>query len=121
MTTVMILQENPGDSDTRFRAVAGTAQSEGETAGAALDALTHQIGDAAEDGMLVVVRPVRPDAFFTQGEQAELGSLMAAWRVARDQNGSLSPQDQARLEQLVEAELKAAGRRSAAMARGIRP
>jgi hypothetical protein len=117
----MILQENPGASDTRFRAVAGAAQSEGETAGAALDALTHQIGDAAESGMFVVVRPVRPDAFFTETEQAELESLMKAWRVARDQNGALAPHDQARLEQLVEAELRAAGRRSAAMAQGIRP
>jgi hypothetical protein len=121
MTTVMILQDNPGASNSRFRAVAGGAQSEGETAGAALDALTEQIGQAASDGMLVVVRPLQPDSFFTEAEQAELKSLMAAWRTARDQNQSLGSADEARLEELVAAELNAAARRSAAMARGAQP
>jgi hypothetical protein len=55
MTTVMILHDNPGAADSRFRAVAGEAQSEGESAGAALDALIEQIGDAVADGMFVVV------------------------------------------------------------------
>jgi hypothetical protein len=121
MTTVMILHDNPGGSDRRFRAVAGAAQSEGETAGAALDALTEQMGDAADNGMLVVVRPIRPDSFFTDAEQAELETLMTAWRAARDQNRSLDDKDQARLEQLVAAELTAAARRSAAMAQGLHP
>jgi hypothetical protein len=119
MTTIMILQNNPGASNSRFRAVADAAQSEGETAGAALDALSEQIGEAIADGMLVVVRPLRPDSFFTEAEQAELESLMTAWRAARDRNRSLDNVKQARLEQLVAAELTAAARRSAAMAQGL--
>ena|SRR5260221_227046 len=121
MTTVTILHDNPGASNSRFRAVTGAAHSEGETAGAALDALTEQIGDAADNGMLVVVRPLRPDSFFTEAEQAELESLMTDWRAARDQNRSLDNDKQARLEQLVAAELTAAARRSAAMAQGLHP
>src|SRR4051794_41040644 len=91
MTTVMILQDNPGASNSRFRAVAGGAQSEGDTAGAALDALTDQIGGAVADGMFVVVRPLRADSYFSESEQAELEALMAAWRTARDQNRALDP------------------------------
>lgn len=121
MTTVMILQDNPGASNSRFHAVAGAAQSEGETAGAALDALSAQIGDAAEDGMLVVVRPLRADSFFTQDEQDELEALMTAWRAARDQNRPLDPQRQARLEELIAAEYRAAARRTASLSRGLRP
>jgi hypothetical protein len=121
MTTVMILPDNPGSADSRFRAVAGSAQSEGSTAGAALDALAAQMGNAAEDGMLVVVRPVRPDSFFSEAERDELEALMTAWRAARDQNRALGAAEQARLEQLVTAELIAAGRRSAALARDMRP
>jgi hypothetical protein len=120
MTTVTILPDNPGSPDTRFRAVAGAAQSEGQTAGEALDALTQQLGGAG-DGMLVVVRAVQPDEFFTAAQQAELGQLMTAWRQARDHGDSLSPEHQARLEQLVEAELVAASRRSAVASRDARP
>jgi len=122
MTTVMILHDQTDDSGARFRAVAGDAQSEGKTVGAALDALAEQMGDpTATEGMLVVVRPLRPDSYFTAAEQAELESLMAAWRIARDQNRSLNHAEQARLEELVSAEWSAAARRSAGMARGLRP
>jgi hypothetical protein len=120
--TVKILQDRPGDSSSRFRAVAGGVQTEGETAGAALDALTEQLGDAAGDPMLVVVaRPFHPDSLFTDAEQAELQGLMNAWRSARDHNSTLAPADEARLEQLVTAELAAAARRSAGLAGGNRP
>src|SRR3954468_17700651 len=97
--TVRILQDKQTDSKGRYRAVAGGVQSEGETAGAALDALTKQMGDAASDPLfVVVVRPFHPDSFFTQSEQAELEALMNAWRSARDQNTTLDPADEARLE-----------------------
>ena len=121
MTTVMILPDNPGSAHSRFRAVAGAAHSEGQTAGAALDALAAQMGDAAEDGMLVVVRPLRPDAYFSEAERDELEALMTAWRAARDENRALGTAQQARLEQLVTAELAGAARRSAELARDVRP
>jgi hypothetical protein len=120
--TVRILKDKQVGASSRFLAVAGGVQSEGETAGAALDALTKQLGDAAGDPMLVVVaRPFHPDSFFTEAEQAELEGLMNAWRSARDHNGTLNPADEARLEQLVTAELTAAARRSATLAQGARP
>jgi hypothetical protein len=58
MTTIMIFRDDSRDPDARFRAVAGDAQSEGKTAGAALDALVERMGDdIVIEGMLVAVRP----------------------------------------------------------------
>jgi hypothetical protein len=45
MNTITIFPENPKAPGTQLRAVAGEKQSVGATAGAALDALTAQLGD----------------------------------------------------------------------------
>jgi hypothetical protein len=60
MTTIAIVPENPQGSPSRFRAVAGEAQSVGATVGQALDALQAQLG-APEQTTLVVVQPMQPD------------------------------------------------------------
>ena len=57
-----------------------------------------------------------PDEFFTAEQQAELGDLMDRWRAARDQSGSFSPQEQARLDALINEELVASGKRAAKLA-----
>ncbi len=44
---------------------------------------------------------------------------MARWRAARDTGISLSPEEQAELDQLVEAEVEASSRRTAAILRDL--
>ena len=119
MTTITIVSESNG-SPTSYRAVAGKAQAVGKTAGEALDALAAQLGEA-DGGMLLVVRYHRPDVFFTAAQQERLQELMTRWRTARDAGGALPPQEQAELDALVEAELRAATARAAALSRGLTP
>ncbi len=120
MTTIAIVPDNPGTQPTNYRAIAGDRQSVGRTAGEALDALTAQL-DESEKGTLVVVQHLRPDQFFTAEQQDRLRELMARWRAARDAQTSLPPEEQAELDALVEAELRAATARAAALARELTP
>jgi hypothetical protein len=120
MTTIAILPENPGTQGTRFRAIAGQKQSVGRTAGEALDALTPQL-DESQAGTLVVVQQLHPDHFFSAEQQKRLEALMARWRQGRDTNTSLPPTEQAELDALVEAELRAAADRATAMVRRLAP
>src|SRR5690349_8612491 len=119
MTTITIIPEST-EAPTSYRAVAGKAQAVGKTAGEALDALAAQLGET-NGGMLLVVRCRRPDEFFTAAQQQRLQELMTRWGAARDAGGTLPPQEQAELEALVEAELRAATARAAALSRGLTP
>jgi hypothetical protein len=120
MTTIAIFPESSGTQPTGYRAVAGSRQSVGRTAGEALDALTAQL-DEAERGTLVVVQHRRPDRFFTAEQQQRLQELMTRWRAARDSQTHLPADEQAELQALVEAELRAAMARAAALADGLAP
>jgi hypothetical protein len=55
---------------------------------------------------------LQPDRFFTTAQQQRLGELMARWREAHDHDSQLPPEDQAKLEQLIEAELQATTQRA---------
>ncbi len=68
---------------------------------------------------LVAVRPMLPDAFFSVEQQQRLAKLMNRWRTARDTGIALPPEEQAELDALVEAELRAATQRTAALARHL--
>lgn len=116
MTTIAILPDNPQGSPESFRAVAREVQSSGTTVGQAVDALRAQLG-GPEQTTLVVVQPMRPDEVFTAEQQQRLADLLSRWRVARDAGAALPPQEQAELEALIEAELRAATERSAALVR----
>jgi hypothetical protein len=120
MNTITIFPEEPGAQAPRFRAVAGEKQSVGATAGQALDALTAQLGEP-QATTLVVVQPMQADAWFTAAQQQRLAELMARWRTARETGTPLSPEDQAELDALVEAELRAVLQRSASLARQLLP
>jgi hypothetical protein len=120
MTTISIFPEHSGAQPTGYRAVAGNRQSVGRTAGEALDALTSQL-DEAERGTLVVVQHRRPDQFFTAEQQQRLQELMGRWRAARDAQTGLPADEQAELNALVEAEVRAAAARAAALADGLSP
>ncbi|MEW5859178.1 MAG: hypothetical protein AB1861_17630 [Cyanobacteriota bacterium] len=66
-------------------------------------------------GTLLLIQSFRPDWFFSAGEQQHLSELMSLWRTARDEGQTLPPEQQAELDKLVEAELKAATARTAAL------
>jgi len=75
--------------------------------------------DEAEAGTLVVVQRQRPDRYFTLEQQQKLAALMSRWRAARDAVAPWSAEEQAELDALVEAELRAATQRAAALARQL--
>ena len=118
MTTITILPEKFGSEETTYRAITGMKESVGKTAGEALDGLTSQLSDE-EDGTLVIVQRLRPDSFFTERQQRRLEELMSRWRQLRDDGGSLSIDEQAELESLVNDELVAARHRAEAAIREI--
>ncbi len=119
MTKIAILHESSEKGETAFRAIAGGHQSSGKTAGAALDALTAQL-PKEQSSTLIIVQQQKPDRFFTEEQTRRLTQLMAKWRAARDRGGSLAPTEQTELEDLVEAEVEAAGKRAAAVADELR-
>ena len=118
MTRVAILPVATPSGETSYHALAGDKQSHGRTAGAALDALAVQLGDDEQD-TLVVVQHRKPDAFFGRAKQRRLAELMSLWRAARDSGSTLSLEDQTELDQLVQAEVEASSRRTAAMLRDL--
>ena len=114
MVTVAILPVPSATGEITYRAAAGDKQSQGNTAGQALDALTSQLAED-EAGTLVIVQNHRPDRFFDAAHQARLAELMARWRAARHVGAALSAAEQAELEALVDDEVGASARRAAAL------
>lgn len=114
MTTVAIVPVSDASGERSYRAIAGDKHSVGKTAGQALDALTAQLGKA-EFSALLVIQSFHPDPFFSAEQQKRLSELMNLWRTVRDQEQALSPEQQAELDSLVEAELEAATARTAAL------
>ncbi|NEQ69219.1 MAG: hypothetical protein F6K21_27775 [Symploca sp. SIO2D2] len=112
MATVSILPIYNSSGEKTYRALAGNKHSVGKTAGQALDALTIQLEDA-EFSSLLVIQSFNPDGFFSAKQQEQLSELMSLWRLAREQGRELLPEQQKELEELVEAELRAATARSA--------
>jgi len=115
VTTVAILPVTDLRGDVHYHAVAGARQSEGRTAGEALDALTTQLPEE-DSGTLVVVQHGRPDRYFNSAQQQRMAELMERWRSARDSGTALPAADQTELSLLIEAELAATTQRAAALA-----
>ena len=115
MTKVAILPIPTEKGDVFYRAVAGDKLSDGKTAGEALDALNAQLSED-EASTLVIVQSRCPDRFFDAAQQQRLAELMGRWRTGRDQGQILPRDEQTELEALVEAELRAAATRAAALA-----
>lgn len=64
-----------------FHAVCGKRHAEGRTAGAALDALTQQIGDQ-ETPAMILVQTMKPDVHFNATQQARLLEILEKRRNA---------------------------------------
>jgi phenylpyruvate tautomerase PptA (4-oxalocrotonate tautomerase family) len=118
MTTITVLPADPQRDTSGYRAVAGDQQETGATVGQALDALTARTGPP-HDTTLVVVQPMQPDHYFTADQQRRMAELLTRWRAARDAGLAMAPAEQAELEELVRAEVRAAGERAAALLRQL--
>jgi hypothetical protein len=114
MATIEILPVRAADGEVTYHALVGDKRSEGRTAGEALDALRAQLS-GAEETTVVILQGFSPDRFFDAAQQERLAELMARWRQARDAGGELPPQEQAELDALIQAEVEASARRTAAL------
>lgn len=114
MVKVAILAVRASAGAIVYRAVAGERESEGRTAGEALDALISQLPED-ERTALSVEQTLPADRFFDLDQQERLAELMVEWRNARDSGASLPSPQQAELESLIDDEVRAAGRRAATM------
>jgi hypothetical protein len=115
MTMVSILPLDGSGDAPSYLAVSGGRRSTGRTVGEALDGLAAQL-TADEAATLLVVRGSRPDGFFGESEIQRLEHLMNRWREARDSGETWSREDQAELDELIEAEVRASGTRAGALA-----
>jgi hypothetical protein len=120
MTKVAMYRETAGADEMAFRAVTARNQAMGRTAGEALDALTTNLREE-DANTLIIVRNLGPDRFFTAEQRQRLEHLMARWRSARDAGESLAADEQCELEQLVDAEVRAATERAAALRHELAP
>jgi hypothetical protein len=118
MNNVAIFPVNGPDGAPLFRAVARTGQSEGKTAGEALDAIRMRL-TPGDKGTVVVIQPFRPDELFSADQQSRLQELMTLWRAARDGGPSLTGEQHAELQVLIDAELQAANARSRQILEGL--
>jgi hypothetical protein len=66
--------------------------------------------------ILMIDKTLQPDRFFNADQQQRLAELMRRWRNARGQGRALAADEQAELNALVEAEVRASADRVAAPA-----
>lgn len=108
MTSVSVQIERQPASKPRYRAIAGSRQSTGRTAGEALDALNAQLSPT-ECGSLLIVQQMQSDPYFSEAQYVRMKDLL-------DHRESLSDAERAELEDLVKEELIASARRTEALA-----
>ena len=114
MTHITILPVPTDNGGVSYCAVSNGKQSQGATAGQALDAMTVQLTDD-EKGTIVITQDWRPDQFFNAEQQRRLAELLARRRSCRDEGKGLPAEEEAEFAALVDAELRGAAARSAAM------
>jgi len=112
MTAVSIHKEIDGASGC-FRAVAGSHQSLGRTPGEALDSLLADEKLGVDSSMILIQRFV-PDSYFTQAQYDQMKALL-------DRRDSLTPEENAQLDSLIDAELEATISRSQSLSNRMKP
>jgi hypothetical protein len=108
MSSISIFEETTEANRPRFRALSGTRESVGRTAGEALDALNAELGDS-EHASLIVVQQIGGDSFFSDAQFERLQDLLSR----RD---SLSQNELREMEMLAKAETLASAKRAEALA-----
>jgi hypothetical protein len=86
----------------------------GRTAGEALNALAAQLPQEDAE-TLVIIRNMTPDRFFSAVQRRRLEEYIALRREAIAANSLLTAQQEAELEQLIDAEVRAAPDRATAL------
>ncbi len=99
MTPITIRTEPTETAQARFRAIAGHRQSVGRTMGEALDALTADWGEHIQETAIIIQR-FQPDAYFTAVQYDRMQELLA-------RRTTLTVEERAELEALIDAELDA--------------
>jgi hypothetical protein len=120
MTRIAVFQQSGDAGSMQYRAVSGRNQAMGRTAGEALDALTAQFS-SVEGNTLVIVRNMTPDGFFSAAQCQRLEELISRRREALARKASLSTDEESELEQLLDAEIRAATERAVALRRDLAP
>lgn len=108
MNTIQIVRSN--GFKPMYRAIQGTRQAAGTTAGQALDTLEKMLVSPSrvkDEGTLIIVQRFQPDPFFTSEQQARLEELMSRFHAAGNTTDYFLPEEKEELEQLIEAELEA--------------
>src|SRR5688572_11121710 len=108
MTAVTIQTNTQTPDNAKFIARSGNHRAVGRTMGEALDALLSQWNERTET-LPVIIQHLGPDRYFTQAQYDRMQELRA--RI-----GSLSSEEQAELEALIDAELEATVSRLNALA-----
>ena len=118
MPPVEILPEPTQAGGTRYRARWGNRQAAADTPGQALDAIWESEGQEQRDASTTVIlfHHLGADRFFSAEQQERLGDLMEEFHHALDSGATLSEEEEAELEQLVQSELEASANRAAALA-----
>lgn len=113
MRTIVITP--PNGNSTKFRAVIGEKEFFGKTAGEALDALALDVeGEKSET--IYFLQRCQPDEFFNAQQLQRLSHLMEKLHEAEAESKQLSADERAELEQLIDEELDASGKRAAKIA-----
>ena len=99
MTIATIRTDARAADDAKFVARSGNLRGVGRTMGEALDALAAQWAEITQP-VPVIIQHFGPDRFFTQAQYDRMQEL-------RRRIGSLSPEEQAELASLIDAELAA--------------
>ncbi len=119
MPKVAVYHESADPALLPYRAVSGRNQAMGRTAGEALDALASQLPQTHFE-TLVIVGKMSPDQFFSAEQRSRLQELMALRGEAIAGNSSLTAREEAELEGLVDAELRAATQRAEALSHDLK-
>ncbi|HZO91713.1 MAG TPA: hypothetical protein VFB38_25550 [Chthonomonadaceae bacterium] len=99
MTAATIRIDTLAADNARFVARSGNLRAVGRTMGEALDALVSQWGEIPQT-VPVIIQHFGPDRFFTQAQYDRMQEL-------RTRIGTLSAEEQAELDALIDAELAA--------------
>ena|SRR5205085_1422185 len=76
MTTITIVPESTGKDGIIYRAKAGTLQSEGRSAGEALDALAKQLGETETSALVIIRQPAEEQTGWLSFESTFLQTVI---------------------------------------------
>ena len=112
MTKVATLPISTATGDIAYHAIAVDKQAHGKMAGVALDALAAQL-PKEETGTFVIVHSLQTASLVETSKR--LVELMARWRAARDVGITLAIPEHTELDTLIEEEIRASVKLTAAL------